>query len=733
MTISLWRYSHLTLAISSFVFIIIASVTGLILAFEPISNAQEGYCVDQFHELYLGSTLEVVKREYDEVLELKIDPNHFVSIDAINKEGKSVTGYIDPRTGQFLGERLVKSKLFRVTTNLHRSLFLKSTGRIIIGITSFLLFIIAVTGTILIIKRQLKVQNFFSKVIKDNFSQYWHTVLGRLLLLPIIIITLTGVYLSLYRFDVFPKYKPKQDINYNTLSKTPKRSIREFIALKDLSLSEVRSVEFPFSKAVDDFYTIKLVDKTYVVNQFTGELLSETSQGKVKEVAEWSIAYHTGQGSVVWSIVLLASCISILFFIYSGFQMTFKRRKNRLTIKNKHHKDYSDIVILVGSETGNTFRFAKLLYKAILATGKRVYISNLNAYTTYKQAKYLIILTSTYGDGEAPIGAKDFKKQFKTVHQKQVLKYAIIGFGSKAYEHYCQFAIDVETWFKSDTMFKPITELHKINNQSFSEFKEWARVWSENSGISIDITNDAPIVKPKKEKVFKVVSRTPLNIDSTFLIRLRPNKKLSFKSGDLLSLVPKEDGVERLYSIGKLGDDILLSVKKHEFGICSNYLRNLSLNDIVKGQIKKHKAFRFPKRSKEVIMISNGTGIAPFLGMINENHKQIKTHLFWGGRTNESFNLYKKIVDKGLEQNTLSSFYPAYSQEQSHKIYVQDILKQQADCIINTVKNSGTIMICGSVAMQKQVLIVLDEILQSKVNTSVEVLEQKGRLKMDCY
>jgi len=427
MTISLWRYSHLVLAISSFVFIIIASVTGIILALEPISNAQKGYCVDQFKDLHLGATLEIVKQEYDEVIQLEIDPNHFVLIDAINKEGKSVTGYIDPKTGQFLGERIVKSKLFRVTTNLHRSLFLKSTGRIIIGITSFLLLIIAVTGTILIIKRQLKIQNFFSKVIKDNFSQYWHTVLGRLLLLPIIIITLTGVYLSLYRFDVFPKHKPKQDINYNTLIKTPKRSIGEFKVLIDLPLSEVRSVEFPFSNAVDDFYTIRLANKTYTINQFTGELLNETHQGKVRTLADWSIDYHTGQGSVVWSLVLLSSCISILFFIYSGFQMTFKRRKNRLGIKNKHNKDYSEVIILVGSETGNTFRFAKMLYKAILATGKRVYISNINAYTTYKEAKYLLILTSTYGDGEAPISAKDFKTQFKAVHQKKEMDYAIVS------------------------------------------------------------------------------------------------------------------------------------------------------------------------------------------------------------------------------------------------------------------------------------------------------------------
>ncbi|MCB0434087.1 MAG: hypothetical protein KDD18_14235, partial [Mangrovimonas sp.] len=42
-TISIWRYSHLALAVSSFVFIILASLTGIILAFQPISEQIKPY------------------------------------------------------------------------------------------------------------------------------------------------------------------------------------------------------------------------------------------------------------------------------------------------------------------------------------------------------------------------------------------------------------------------------------------------------------------------------------------------------------------------------------------------------------------------------------------------------------------------------------------------------------------------------------------------------------------
>ena len=374
-------------------------------------------------------------------------------------------------------------------------------------------------------------------------------MLGRLFLLPIILITLTGVYLSLLRFNVLPKYKAKHHINYETLKETPQLNVSEFVIFKDIPLSKVQSVEFPFSKSVDDFYTIKLTDRTLVVNQFTGELLSQIPQAKIKHWSNWSIALHTGQGSVVWSLVLLSSCISILFFIYSGFTMTFKRRKNRLAIKNIYNKDYSEFIILVGSETGNTYKFAKLLYNALLKASKTVYISNLNTYTSYKEAKHLIVLTSTYGDGESPTSAAKFQERFKAIKIKNTLQYAVVGFGSKAYKHYCKFAEEVQSTFKENNSLKPTTELCKINNQSYNQFKDWVTEWTKAIDISLELNQlDLP-VKHKKETAFSVVSRTPLNIDSTFLIRLKPQKKVKFKSGDLLSLIPKEDGVERLYSV----------------------------------------------------------------------------------------------------------------------------------------------------------------------------------------
>lgn len=733
MTISVWRYSHLALAISSFLFVLLASLTGIILAFEPASKALTPYCITDLEEISLAQTLEVLNEKYDEVFEFKINPNEFVELDAINKDGNSVKGYINPKTGEFLGKPIVKSKLFRVTTNLHRSLFLKSTGRILVGIASLLLFLIASSGLILIIKRQLKVRYFFSKVIKDNFSQYWHTILGRWFLIPIVIVTLTGVFLSLYRFDVLPHKKEKKEIYIQELKAQPKVEIGDYKALKEVTLNEVRSVEFPFSKDVEDLYVVKLFNKTLEVNQYTGELVSQRPESYLTTLTALSIKLHTGQGSLIWSIVLGISCLVILFFMYSGFQMTLKRRKKRSKVKPTSHQDQAEYIILVGSETGHTYQFATVFYKALINAGKTVYMTELNAYSSYKNAKNLIVFTSTYGDGEAPINAKKFIKQFTNYHTGTQLNYAILGFGSKAYTHYCKFALDVEQLFKQETDWKETIPLGKVNNQSYTDFKSWVELWSKTTGIPLEIEPPKHEINPKKIKDFKVISSTELNKDDTFLLRLRPLKKAKFKSGDLIGFRPKEDLVERLYSVGKIEQDILLSIKKHEFGLCSTYLWTRDKNEVITGELKKHKAFHFSKRAKEVVLISNGTGIAPFLGMLNDNKKQVKTHLFWGGRTKASLELYKSIIDENLSKRQLTYFYPAYSQEQSEKVYVQDILKQNENQVISALKNKGVIMICGSVAMQKQVLLVLDNMVKTHLKTSVKALEATARIKSDCY
>lgn len=730
MIISIWRYSHLALAITSFVFVFLATITGIVLAFQPISEQIQPFKIDGIEHLNVEQTVATFKKQYPEIITIEVDANQFVSASVITKDGKSLNGYFNPKNASFLGEKPEVSNLFKFTTNLHRSLFLKGVGRFFVGLGSFLLFLIAVTGSILIIKRQSGIKKFFAKVVNEDFAQYWHVILGRLSLIPILIITLTGVYLSLLKFDVIEEKKEKHTIDFQTTAEVEIKP--ETSVFKTTTLDHVETLEFPFSTDEEDYFTLKLKNKELLVHQYSGQVLSEVKNPIVTFLSNWSLVLHTGKGSILWSIILLIACINILFFIYSGFKMTIDRRKKTVIPKNKFTKDNADIVILVGSETGSTYHLATAFFKALLDKGNRVFISDLNSYTSYKSASQLIVLTSTYGEGEAPINAKKFLTLLNTVKQERLIHYAVVGFGSLQYPEYCKYAQLVDANLQVHKQFQPNMELFKIHNQSETEFKNWATKWNNIVASGLDIANLKVSNKPRKEQLFTVVNKTETNIDNTFLITLKPNKKLKFKSGDLLSVIPKKDKIERLYSIGKIDGNIVISVKKHEFGVCSNYFYNLKKNAQIKAVINKNSNFNVPKKAQSVIFISNGTGIGPFLGMIQQS-KPITKHLFWGGRTQQSLKLYKNTIDSSLKNNTLTSFNVALSQETSDKVYVQDILEKQYTIIADVLNTKGVIMICGSIAMQNQVLEVLNKITTEKLQQPLSVFEQNKQILTDCY
>jgi len=721
------------LALISSIFILVASITGTILAIEPISNQLQPFKVAGSETLDLATTLETLSSQYDEVLSVEVDANDFVMASVFTNEGTNETFYVNPKTGEKLGDLLEKAPIYQFATSLHRSLFLKSTGRFMVGLISFFLFLMAITGVLLIAKRQGGFLRWFSKVVKEDFNSYYHVVLGRYLLIPIVIIALSGVYLSLEKFDLLPETKMSHNFPEDEVSHFEKPSFSELEGFKNLKLGALKSIEFPFSEAPEDYFFIKLKDRELYVQQYSGEIVSEQAYPFTKLASQWSLLLHTGQGSILWTIVLGLASIALMFFIYSGFAMSLKRTKKSTIPKNKFRKEDAHYIILVGSETGSTYTFASIFYRALLTIGKKAFLGSLNEYSTFLNAKELIVFTATYGEGEAPSNAKKFARLVQSIPQSQEIKYSVVGFGSLLYPAYCQFALEVDVLLRKESWFTENLELCKINNQSFEAFKNWARQWSRNNGLSLDLQPISSKADQKQSLAFKVVKKTALNSDASFLLQLKPQKRTKFESGDLLSFKLNAHEAARLYSVGKLNGDLLLSIKKHDKGLCSSYLHELNTGDTVNASIQRNPDFHFPKKAKNVVMIANGTGIAPFLGMINQHHQKANLHLFWGGRTKASFKMYQEVIYKAFDQKKVSSIHMAFSQEAEQKIYVQNLIFEKANFMAKHLKNEGVIMICGSIVMQNEVLEALQQISMSKLSLPLSNFDQRDQIKMDCY
>ena len=727
MTLSLWRYSHLLLALFSSLFLIVASVTGVVLAMEPISNATQNYDVVDLERVSLATTLTQLKEVNEEVLSVKVTADSYVIASVITLDGTSKDVYIHPETGATLGPVIERAPIYIWTTNFHRSLFLKSTGRIFVGVISLLLCFIAFTGILLLMQRQGGFLKLYGKIKERDFNQRYHIILGRWLLFPILIIAATGVYLSAEKFDLTPGYNLEHDWSKEPSTELSSGDLIDIPFFQNLKMSQIDQLSFPFSEDQLDYFEISLHDRDLLVDQYSGEIISEVSHPFTHILSQWSMILHTGNGSILWSLVLLISSASILFFIFSGFAMFLKRRqKTKITVPTVP-KEECDIVILVGSEGGNTYAFAKALLNQLSNLGKKVYLSSLNEYTIYERATQVVVLTATYGDGDAPTNARYFINKLSTITQPNEMRYSVVGFGSMDYTHYCKYAIDVETALKKQSGFVNSLPLQKINDHDRLEMAVWLKAWSTTIGIDL---HGLSVPRKKQEyKEFKVLECTTINSDHTFLLRLQPRKKVIYKSGDILHIMPPGGSKTRAYSIARIENYILLSIKKHDNGVCSSYLSELTVGDLIDAYVEHNEKFHLPHKAASIIMIANGTGIAPFLGMINEKKSNKRAlHLFWGGRTAGSIDIYRPFI----RHIPLSSVRLAYSREEN-KRYIQQRVWDQRVEIAALLSQGSPIMICGSIDMMKEVLKTLEQITTQQLETPLSIFELKGQILTDCY
>jgi sulfite reductase (NADPH) flavoprotein alpha-component len=731
MTLSIWRYAHLALALISSLFLVMASVTGAILAIDAVQEKMPPYRVANFDQITLAQTVPVLKKNFSEISEIDVDHNGFVRLKGFDEESNEIDAYIDPTTAKVLGKPVEKSAFVTWNIALHRSLFLKETGRAIIGIISFILLLIAISGLALVIQRQRGMQRFFTKVIREYFAQYYHIITGRIILIPVLIIALTGTYLSMARFQLFPEHKAEHKEIVASEEEPAQKKIADFKLFKNTKLADVKKIEFPFAEDPEEYYNLKLNDRELIVNQFTGKIESEVKYPATLLLENLSLDLHTGRTNIIWAIILGMACLNILFFIYSGFAITLKRRATK--IKNKHKGKDAEYILLVGTENGSTLRFANAIHGQLNAQGKVSFLAQLNQYEVYPNAKHLLVFASTYGLGDPPSNGNKFLQLIDKYPQKHKINVAVVGFGSHAYPDFCEFAKQIDQKLATQSWAEQLTELYTVDDKSAPQFVAWVKAWSEKAKIELATTPALYAKKPKGLQKMMVLDRTEVNEqEQTFMLTIRTPARTKFTSGDLLAIYPADDNRERLYSVARCKGNVQLVVKLHQPGLGSEYLNKLKVGDVFRARMVTNASFHLPK-NKSVAMIGNGTGIAPFLGMISQNTKNSDHHLYIGFRKEtEIIKQHKAFLEQQIQSHKLKSCQIAFSREQNH-CYVMDLIRKDAEQLAKLLKNDGVVMICGSLLMQQDVEQVLNEICSEINGNELSFYKEKGQLLTDCY
>ncbi|MGR9044666.1 MAG: assimilatory sulfite reductase (NADPH) flavoprotein subunit [Gammaproteobacteria bacterium] len=108
----------------------------------------------------------------------------------------------------------------------------------------------------------------------------------------------------------------------------------------------------------------------------------------------------------------------------------------------------ADITILVGSQTGNGESLAEQLHQQASNRGLRTIVKKMGDYKLpqLKTEKNLLIIVSTYGEGDPPDNAREmydflFSKRAPSLKQAH---FSVLGLGDSSYEFFCKTGVDFD-------------------------------------------------------------------------------------------------------------------------------------------------------------------------------------------------------------------------------------------------------------------------------------------------
>ena len=147
----LWRNIHFLLAITASFFLIIAALSGAILGLEAAWDTTRLQAIS-LSKISLGEAKQKIEAQFEEVYEIELNSKGYLLVQGSNKNSYG-SFYVDPKDGRILGKVKNPSPFFQFVRSLHRSLFLKETGRILMSFVSFLTMLLVFSGLFLLRNR----------------------------------------------------------------------------------------------------------------------------------------------------------------------------------------------------------------------------------------------------------------------------------------------------------------------------------------------------------------------------------------------------------------------------------------------------------------------------------------------------------------------------------------------------------------------------------------------------
>ncbi|QJT16252.1 assimilatory sulfite reductase (NADPH) flavoprotein subunit [Aeromonas sp. 1805] len=186
-----------------------------------------------------------------------------------------------------------------------------------------------------------------------------------------------------------------------------------------------------------------------------------------------------------------------------------------------------NLTILYGSQTGNAKGVASAIKAQAEARGLPVTLISMADYKPkqLKKETHLLVVVSTYGEGEPPESAVDLFEQLKKgkVGKLEGLKFAVLGLGDSSYEFFCQTGKD----FDSLLTKAGADRVHELASLDV-DYQDAAKAWGEQALNAIAATLSAgPANSNVASAVQQAVGHSQYSKENPFPARLSVNQKIT--------------------------------------------------------------------------------------------------------------------------------------------------------------------------------------------------------------
>ncbi|WP_421250686.1 assimilatory sulfite reductase (NADPH) flavoprotein subunit [Aeromonas sp. 600584] len=185
------------------------------------------------------------------------------------------------------------------------------------------------------------------------------------------------------------------------------------------------------------------------------------------------------------------------------------------------------LTILYGSQTGNAKGVATAIKAQAEARGLPATLASMADYKPkqLKKESHLLVVVSTYGEGEPPESAVDLFEQLKKgkIGKLDGLKFAVLGLGDSSYEFFCQTGKDFDN-FLASAGAERIYELASLD----VDYQDAAKAWGEQALNAIAATLSTGAASSSvASAVQQAVGHSQYSKENPFPARLSVNQKIT--------------------------------------------------------------------------------------------------------------------------------------------------------------------------------------------------------------